>query len=144
MGTENRVVKARGRDVEPGWRWAKVGKMGNICNSIDNKNNSKNFLKRIEMSGLTNFWRLTLSETISDFRIFSSLFSFQLTLGISPSSVQSSQQFTLHCSHSLLRKVTYFSSFIDQLLGDRHQLTLLAGCTFKCAFFPKRLRRKSV
>lgn len=45
------------------------------------------------MSGLTNFWKLTLSETISDFRIFSSLF-FQLTLGISLSSVHSSQQFT--------------------------------------------------
>lgn len=90
------------------------------------------------------FWRLTLSETISDFRIFSSLFSFQLTLGISPNSVHSSQQITLHCSHSLLGKVTYFSSFIGQPRGDRHQLTLLAGCTFKCAFFPKRLRRKSV
>ena len=44
---------------------------------------------RIEMSWPTDFWELTLHKAINDLRIFSSLFPFQITLGISPSSVHS-------------------------------------------------------
>lgn len=37
QATDNSVVKARvGGRWRPGWRWAEVGDMGNICNSVNN------------------------------------------------------------------------------------------------------------
>lgn len=67
MDTEYIVVKVRGGEVELGRGGQKWGKWETsvIVSTI------KKIKERIEMSGLTNFWRLTLSETISDFRIFS-------------------------------------------------------------------------
>ena len=37
MDTDNSVVKARERGKEAGWRRAKRGKMGDICNGVTNK-----------------------------------------------------------------------------------------------------------
>lgn len=36
MDADSSVVKARGREAGAGWRWAKVWKMGDVCNSIHN------------------------------------------------------------------------------------------------------------
>ena len=37
MDTDNNVVKARGGEMGAGWRRAKREKMGNACNSVNNK-----------------------------------------------------------------------------------------------------------
>ena len=41
MDTDNSVVKAQGQEGGAGWRWAKRGEMGDICNSINNKKMKK-------------------------------------------------------------------------------------------------------
>lgn len=36
LGTDNRAEKARGGVAGTGWRWAKGGRMKDICNSVNN------------------------------------------------------------------------------------------------------------
>ena len=43
MTPDSNVVQARGWGMGAGWRGAKTRKMGDVCNSVNNKNNNKYF-----------------------------------------------------------------------------------------------------